>query len=306
MLQANVVVATKGRSRETFVLLDCLEQQHLAPQSIVVVGTESDDIAGLTEHRLVHQRVCEVMLSSRAGSSLQRNAGIERLETKGVLNEEAGFVVFFDDDFRPAPDWLDAAAGVLDKWDHLSGLTGWVLADGINGPGITEEQANAYLIGELEPQDHWSNTEENRPVDSAYGCNMAFRNSIVKKTRFDNDLPLYGWQEDRDYTGQALRTGPVVIARQCKGVHLGVKSGRVQSGVRFGYSQVANPLHILKRGNMTKKMTMKMVTRNLAANIVYTLLRRKSPDYAGRLRGNFRAVRDVLTRRCHPTRILDF
>ncbi len=300
----SLIVATKGRAKETSVLLDFLARQSMIPNRIVVVGAEPNDVSGLNQHALVQQGTCQVLLAPKPGLTIQRNTGIELLDNEGALDTDPGFVVFFDDDFRPATNWLDSAAKVLFE-KNLVGLTGWVLADGIKGAGLSEHDAKAYLDGKLKPQEHWSNTEENKAAQSVYGCNMAFRNSVMKTIRFDESLPLYGWQEDRDFTGQVLRSGPVIVTRECRGVHMGVKNGRRQSGVMLGYSQIANPLHIVKRRNMTKKMAIRIVSRNIAANVLYSLRGHKTTDYPGRLGGNLRAVFDLLTGRCHPARILD-
>jgi hypothetical protein len=140
-------------------------------------------------------------------------------------------------------------------------------------------------------------------VGSLYGCNMAFAASVCRTLRFDESLPLYGWQEDCDYTGQARRKGRTIIMPECRGVHLGVKAGR-QSGVKFGYSQIANPIHIARRRNMTAKRAAVFIMRALAANTLRSLPTPGLFDYRGRLAGNLRAIVDLGLGRCDPRRIL--
>jgi GT2 family glycosyltransferase len=60
---------------------------------------------------------------------------------------------------------------------------------------------------------------------------------------FDERLPLYGWQEDVDLSRRLAAFGTVVKVPAARGVHLSVKLGR-NSGVRLGYSQIANPLYL--------------------------------------------------------------
>jgi hypothetical protein len=296
-----VVVATKGRAAETFVLLSALADQTLPPEAVVVVGAEASDIAGLPLHRLVKTGVAQLVLAARAGLTLQRNLGLDTLQL-GTRSGD-GFVAFFDDDFRPAPEWLATCAAVLDEDPSVIGVTGRVLADGVRGPGLSEEAAQAYLSGVTAPEPHWSNLAQPRDVSSLYGCNMAFRVGVCRALRFDEAIPLYGWQEDCDYTGQARRLGRTIVAPQCVGVHLGAKGGRT-SGVRFGYSQIANPLHIAARRNMTARRAAEFVARALAANVLRSVRRHPLFDYRGRLRGNLHALFDLARGRCHPQRVL--
>src|SRR6202040_3955084 len=87
-----------------------------------------------------------------------------------------------------------------------------------------------------------------------YGCNMAFRLKpiVSHNVVFDDNLPLYGWQEDIDFSRRVLPYGRIVRSKSLRGVHLGIKLGRT-SGVRFGYSQIANPIYLTRKGTMSRK-----------------------------------------------------
>ena len=71
---------------------------------------------------------------------------------------------------------------------------------------------------------------------AGYGCNMSIRASLIGRQRFDERLPLYGWQEDIDFTSRFRAQGRVVSAKSLYGVHLATKAGR-QSGLRLALSQ---------------------------------------------------------------------
>lgn len=184
-------------------------------------------------------------------------------------------------------------------------MTGWVLADGITGPGISEADAKRYLTGDLQPEPHESRGHIGKSLQSAYGCNMAFSGSVSRAYRFDEHLPAYGWLEDRDYTGQALALGHVIGVGACKGVHLGTKSGRV-SGVKFGYSQIANPVFLARKGTMKWWHSGRMMSRNILANHVKTFRPEAWVDRKGRMKGNWMGLFDLVRGRLHPERINDF
>jgi hypothetical protein len=178
------------------------------------------------------------------------------------------------------------------------------LVDGINGAEISLADAERYLSGERPPTPHWSAVGRPKAVESLYGCNMAFRRDVAAACRFDEALPLYSWQEDCDYSGQARRFGRTMIVPQCKGVHQGVKAGRT-SGLRMGYSQIANPIRIAFRRNMPALRAARFVLTALAANLIRSAQGRRNPDYPGRLKGNMIALGDMLRSKLDSRRILD-
>ena len=296
-----VVIATRGRPCETEKLLSVLSYQNKLPSCVAVVGVSLTDLPR-SNGQFPFPTI--FLLSEKAGLTAQRNQGVLELQRNSYLNHPDHFVVFFDDDFRPRATWLQEASNAFAREPRLAGLTGQVLADGVKGGHLAEGEAENILLGRAKPQRHWSSGDLPRLVDSLYGCNMAVRADVASSCRFDEELPLYGWQEDCDYTGQVRRLGEARIVPFCQGVHLGVKSAR-SSGLRLGYSQVANPLHIAARKNMRVTRMLRFILKALVANVAKTLLRRKAEDYRGRLKGNALALVDLMHRRCSPGRILE-
>ncbi|HVH01589.1 MAG TPA: family 2 glycosyl transferase, partial [Amaricoccus sp.] len=87
------------------------------------------------------------------------------------------------------------------------------------------------------------------------------------------------------------------------GVHLGVKGGRT-SGVRFGYSQIANPIYLTRKGTGTLTWAVCMVARNLLANFARSLWPEPHIDRVGRLKGNVIGLAHALTGRIDPRNIV--
>jgi GT2 family glycosyltransferase len=303
-MQAAVIVATRNRARDVAVLLERLAAQTLKPTKILVVGTCPEDLPQGHPPAGLAPDCVELTLSPAPGLTTQRNYGLDQLATAGLLTAEDMIVAFFDDDFRPHPSWLENAGRRLLSPGGPVGVTGRVLADGVTGPGLTDAEAALYLEGAREPMPHWTSAVRLTHRMSLYGCNMVVRSLIARECRFDTALPLYGWLEDFDFTGQARRHGQIAFAPDCLGVHLGSKGGRT-SGVRFGYSQIANPLHIVRRRNMPIDETIHLVLRALASNLLRSATRNSLFDYPGRLRGNLLAIRDLFGGRCHPQRMIE-
>ena len=93
-------------------------------------------------------------------------------------------------------------------------------------------------------------------------------------------------------------------SRILRGVHLGNKRGRT-SGLRFGYSQVANPLYLRNKGTVGLKWALRLMGGNIAANILGSLKPQGLVDRRGRLKGNLIALGDFVRGRLDPMRVLD-
>jgi GT2 family glycosyltransferase len=221
----------------------------------------------------------------------QRNTALAALPT------ETDVVVFFDDDFVADGDWLAAAAEAFRDEMRVVGFTGRVIADGIKGPGLSFAEA-VQIVEDAGRSVPWSRIEPFSP----YGCNMAFRLSAIGGLRFDERLVLYGWLEDRDFGATlAKRGGRLIKCASACGVHMGAKSGRV-SGDRLGYSQVINPIYMLRKGTMTAGQVAGQLFRNIMSNVARALRPEPFIDRRGRLRGNLRGLADALRGRIEPER----
>lgn len=299
-MKVYVVLATKGRPSDIPVILNLMKTQTMRPNHIVVVGTSEDDL-GVGRDVAAGDTSISFEISKRAGLPIQRNVGIEKILSIHGDRDDAFFIAYFDDDYRPQSDWIEQAHRAFEG-ESVVGITGWVLADGITGPGISEADAERYLSGDLPPEPHESRGHVGQSLESAYGCNMAFVGSVSRICRFDEHLPAYGWLEDRDYTGQVLPQGRVIGVGACKGVHLGTKSGRV-SGVKFGYSQIANPVFLARKGTMKWRHSARIMGRNILANHAKTFRPEAWVDRKGRMKGNWIGLFDLVRGRIHPEQI---
>jgi hypothetical protein len=211
-----------------------------------------------------------------------------------------GIITFFDDDFVPSADYLRQVEESLTRNGDLAVVMGRVVRDGATSAGLTWEDAEVALR-----ETEGKKFDGPAVVDhlGAYGCNMSLRSSLVGELRFDERLVLYGWQEDVDFTSQMRCRGRVVCVTEIRGVHLGIKSARV-SGERFGYSQVANAIYLVRKGSIPASFALPLMFRNIAANLAMSLGPEPYVDRRGRLRGNLLAILHVATGRVEPEYIL--
>lgn len=299
--QIFVVVATKGRAAATAMLCDYLARQTVRVARVVIVGSEPSDVAGLGD---LDSLKVVVRVADRAGASLQRNVALTTLFDAPMPPHDDDLIAFFDDDYRPADDWVEGAVRVMQRSPDVVGLTGHVLGDGVCSDALTEGQAGDLLTGRRPPEAHWASGKDERPITALYGCNMAIRARALRRERFDENLPLYSWQEDMDLAGRIVALGRIIYTPECRGVHLGSKSGRT-SGVRFGYSQVANPIYLWRKGSVGLPRALRFAGRALLGNSVRSLREHRLFDYRGRFSGNLIAVADLVRGRMDPRRILE-
>jgi hypothetical protein len=284
-----VIVPTLGRPEVIDPLIRHLEGQHRPPDELVLSAPAGADL-GRPRSDLFPVTV----LFGRKGLCAQRNRALEHCLGRFDL------ITFFDDDFLPADDYLCRISSAFRSCPDYAVAMGHVVRDGAHDAGLSfEEGLRALRAAEA------SGRRGVRVADhpGAYGCNMTIRERLIGGLRFDERLPLYGWQEDIDFTSQLRRFGRVVGIEAAIGVHLGLKGGRV-SGVRLGYSQIVNPVYLVRKGTMPFGFALSLVLRNLAANLVRSLRPEPYIDRRGRLRGNLLAAADLLGGRIEPERIL--
>jgi GT2 family glycosyltransferase len=288
-----VGIATAGRRTLLGETLREIAKQVRLPDRVIICPFGSDDVDYELLRSLPYP---SKVVSSVLGIAHQRNA---------ILRETAGLdaIVFFDDDFFPSPNYLANAEAVLQRNGDVVAMSGTPIEDGINGPGLTPEHARKLIAGAAMA----TNAGSLRTDYGTYGCNMVIRLAPVRmhEIAFDEALPMYGWQEDIDFSRQLAPWGRIVRAEALTGVHLGAKRGRT-SGVRFGYSQVANPIYLMRKGTVSLSFGGRTMVKNLLANLVRTFRPEAYVDRAGRLKGNMLALLDLVRGRLHPGRISEF
>jgi GT2 family glycosyltransferase len=284
-------IATRGRPAILAEVLAELDRQIRAPDRILVCHVTPDDVADLP----LRFPGVEFLVQEPGGLPRQRNRILDAVADCDVL-------LYLDDDFLPAPDWLAVLEGMMTAHPDCAVATGTVIADGAKGPGLTVEEGRALIAADVPPRDPLGAA----PHFNGYGCNMAVRLAPMRAhgLRFDERLPLYAWYEDIDLTRRLLPHGGILRLQGARGVHLGVKSGRVP-GVRLGYSQVVNPIYLARKGSFPWNHALPSAARHCLINLLRSARPEPEVDRWGRFRGNMRGLWDLLRGRAAPERILE-
>ncbi len=290
-LKIVIGIATAGRREQMRLTLAQVARQRTPPARVVVCPADPADFDPASGVLL---RCPLEVVHGRRGLTAQRNRILAACEDADVL-------IFLDDDFYPASDYVEQVALLFDARPDLVVATSQPLFDGATGPGIEPVDA-ARIVEALPSQPPFA--EDLRPTYGGYGCNMAIRLAPVRRhaLQFDENLPLYGWLEDIDFSRRLAPHGHIVKCAALRGVHLATKRGR-SSGLRLGYSQIANPVYLLRKGSMSGSYALRHMGRNLAKNLARSLWAEPWVDRRGRLKGNLLALFDLLRGALDPRRV---
>jgi hypothetical protein len=291
-LNIAVGIATGGRREVLSRTIDLLARQTRVPNLLVICPIDSRDVDASELERFPAPAL---VVSAPIGLPAQRNRILAAAAKSDVI-------VFFDDDFFAHDSYLANLESLFMTNPDVAAATGFLLADGAVGPGLSMKEGVDILRA-----DHNADLADAALTDmeGTYGCNMSFRLEPIRLSNllFDENLPLYAWQEDIDFSMRLLPHGRIVKSHALRGVHLGIKTART-SGVRLGYSQIANPIYLLRKGTMSWTHARKLMGRNFLANLVRSLYPEPWVDRKGRLKGNLLAFFDLAVGRIAPNRIL--
>lgn len=235
------------------------------------------------------------LLLTALGSTRQRNACLDQLAP------DAELVAFFDDDVELAPDFLACMSALFRERPELIASSGTLLHDG--GIDVFCSRVNARAKCR-EAASSWTPCRpvRTKPLRSAYGCQMVFRADRARAVRFDEELPLYAWLEDADFSHAATkdRMAPVTNC-DALAVHLGARGGRV-AGQRLGFSQIVNPVYLWRKARVfpLHHFVIQFWLRCLVGNCLGLFTGEPQEDRPGRLLGNIKGLLHILRGNCRP------
>jgi GT2 family glycosyltransferase len=221
-----------------------------------------------------------IVVQGAHGLCAQRNAALRH------INHEPSAVFFFDDDVEVDQEYV---SHMLRLFEEQPGI---VLGDGLNvgvgPPGSVSRQMARELIRRQK-----ANPPDASPIEdvrTGIGCKMCVRGTLLGKVSFDERLPLYGYQEDFDFSLQCKQHGRIVLNRHCLMVHIVADQGRMGSKQR-GYSEVVNPFYIWsKRKGAQLSRTFAGALRRTLQNALRCHTAQGRRQFAGNLIGWFRLV----------------
>jgi len=165
----SVVIATRDRPQ---ILAQCLEAvlaQEYSPREIVVVDNSCSDQS--------EQIVAELGITQYVRESSGTD-NVSYLKNQGIRQSRGQIVALLDDDSIVEPGWLEAVVAVF-KDASVGGVTGRVIEDAFP---VDVSPDVAWLSPRDDMLCNFNNLwPEPVEVDYLYGCNMAWRRSVLEK-----------------------------------------------------------------------------------------------------------------------------
>jgi GT2 family glycosyltransferase len=297
-----VIICSVSRPEVMHETVQNVLQQDRLPEKILLSVASFKDVKQATLE--LDDRV-EVAISPIKGLTAQRNYGI-----KYLAGQSSEVTIFIDDDVELGSAFFTKMLFLFSKYPDLIGAS----AETVVGGHMVEREFAKQVIDEL-PQlpleslsirttgKHWI----------CHGCNMFFRTRIFEHELFDEELPLYSYAEDYDFSIRAARHGRVGRIAGVGFAHLTYSGGRV-SEKRRGYSMVANNYYFIKKRVLHlpiivayARFWLVIVLKETVESAYRALIGRDSTqiDYYGRVIGRCLAVWDILRGRCSPKEILN-
>lgn len=285
-----VVIASARRPNELMRWVEHASRQVRKPDSLVFAV--ADIRTDLPRDFVLPEWIS--LCVSPPGSCVQRNTGL-----LSVMND-SDIVAFFDDDYVPSIYCIQGIERLFASSPDIVGATGVLLADGVNSSGIGYDEAASMVAAEdAKGAPDFRVLSEPRGL---YGCNMVYRVSAIGEERFDEQLPLYAWQEDVDFSARVGRRGRLVQTNAICGVHQGVKGGRT-AGLPLGYTQIVNPVYLARKGTLSSAYAAKLIIRNVLKNHARMFCPEPWIDRMGRAKGNWLGLWHVITGRDDPQNV---
>lgn len=290
-MKISVIICSFKRPQSLHDTVMSLTRQTHPPLEILIACCSRDHVTAATLAIPGVRRI-----ESRCGLTVQRNAGLDALSPHSEL------IAFLDDDMELCPSYFRQMCRLFTERPGLVVASGHMLRDGGRGRAVDRQEAIAVCAAAEQTLGRWEAALATRSLHYGYGCNMLVRASAGRGERFDEQLSLYAWLEDSDFSHRC-RVGkepPVIHSGAC-GVHLGIRSGRM-SGLKMGFSQIMNPIYLWRKARVftLRHLLIQYWARCMVANLLGIFWGDPEEERLRRLRGNGIALWHLLTGRCDP------
>jgi len=312
-MEYDVVIATRNRPEALRLSVPLMLAQSRKPKKLVIVDS-SDDHAAVQEAVETAARdaphIVE-LISSRAGSSHQRNIGIDRCD--------ADVVMFPDDDSLWRDNVAEAKMRAYETDNRVAAVCAAETPE--PPPGVLDAPGAAYdmtakdrlkqrlahtrakveralapdpfvLFGREHWKKHetpaWLRGQNTVLVEWMTGIRMSFRRDVIERVRFCESLGRYALFEDVEASYAAWDEGLVVGARDALVYHHKAPGSRA-GAKRLGAAQLLNRAYIIARHAEEPMRWERRVSRYAR----YKALQYKVGGGGERLIGAQRAVREI-------------
>jgi GT2 family glycosyltransferase len=248
-----IVIPTRNRIKELTNTLNFLESNKFFFKKIVIVDSSDTEIKKQIKKNLRKYSTNIKVVDSEASTCIQRNIGFSFIENHK-------YIMFLDDDNIFFPDAFYKMQNFLNNNKDFFGVAfnqvykyEKNILDGFKKNYITNKLGIYNLdnggLAASGWQSRFVNFKNDKIVQWLPTRAVIYKSKPIKNIRFDQELGVYGYLEDLDFSLQVKKKGNLMVCSAAKYTH---DHSITRPGFQFGKKELRNRYYIVKKHKLNK------------------------------------------------------
>ena len=250
-----VVIPTRNRIKELTNTLNFLASNKFFFKKIVIVDSSNTEIKKQIKKNVRKYSVNIEVVDSEASTCIQRNVGFSFIENHK-------YIMFLDDDNIFFPDAFYKMQNFLNNNKDFFGVAfnqvykyKKNILDSFKKNYITNKlgiyNLNNGGLAASGWQSRFVNFKNDKIVQWLPTRAVIYRSKAIKNIRFDQELGVYGYLEDLDFSLQVKKKGNLMVCGAAKYTH---DHSITRPGFQFGKKELRNRYYIVKKHKLNKNL----------------------------------------------------
>ena len=248
-----IIIPTKDRPKELINTLNFLANNSFFFRKIVIVDSSSLEVKKIIKDKINNYNCKIQFIDSKPSTCIQRNVGFDFIESEEYIMFLDDDNIFHADAFYKMQEFLnrqkDFVGVAFNQVYHYKKSIFEKLKKNIllNGMGIYSSENGGFSKSGW--QSKFINFEKDTNVQWLPTRAVIYKSNAVKNIRFDNNLGIYGYLEDLDFSLELKKKGNLMVCSEAKYTH---DQAITRPGFEFGKKEIKNRFYIVKKHNLSK------------------------------------------------------
>lgn len=248
-----IVIPTRNRPDEIKNTINFLNLNKNFFSRIIIVDASDIELKEKIKKLLLNYSLNIKLIDAEPSTCTQRNLGFSFIE-----DEE--FIMFLDDDNIFYNDALFQMNNFLKKNINFAGVAfNQILKEKEN---FSEKLKKNFFTDKLSIypskkggvsrsgwQSKFINFENDEIVEWLPTRAVIYKTELIKNLKFDENLGIYGYLEDLDFSLELKKKGKLMVCKNAKYTH---NQSIDRSGFEFGKKEVRNRYYLVQKHNLNK------------------------------------------------------
>ena len=248
-----IIIPTKDRPEELNNTIKFLDLNRFFFKKIIIVDSSTLKKKKIINKIIKNYNLNIKIINSKPSTCIQRNIGFQFIK-------DVKYVMFLDDDNIFYPDAFYRMKEFLNNHNDFVGVAfNQIHRD---KEGILEKFKKNIILDYLGIysakkggvsrsgwQSRFINFKKNLCVEWLPTRAVIYKSSAIKNIRFDENLGIYGYLEDLDFSLELKKKGNLMVCGRAKYRHDQVIN---RLGYEFGKKEIKNRYYIVKKHNLSK------------------------------------------------------